>query len=188
MIFTFTEIIYLLVLVFTVGFIFSGFIQRPVTDPLERVLGHKKRFNWSDIKYAMLVAAPAVLLHELAHKFTAIAYGLEANFFIWPTGIIIGVLLKIIGSGFILLAPGFVSTMGATAGQGAVIALAGPLMNALLWGASFLIVKYGKNLSREKAMFFGLMGKINMWLFFFNMIPIPPLDGSHVFSYLFGLI
>jgi len=187
MIFTLLEIIYLIILVFSVGFIFSGFIKRPVTDPLEKILGNAKRFDWKNIKYAMAVAAPAVVLHELAHKFTAMAFGLSAEFFIWPTGIVIGVVLKVIGSGFILLAPGYVSIFGATQFQSAVTSLAGPFINAVLWGSGFLYIKYKKNIPRKHAVFISLSSRLNKWLFFFNMIPIPPLDGSKVLMYIIGL-
>jgi len=188
MFFTFIEIIYLVIMVLAIGYVFSGFIQRPVKDPLERVLGQKKRFDWQNIKYAMLIAAPGIVLHELAHKFVALGFGLSANFFIWPTGLILGIVLKLIGSGFILLAPGYVSIIGATPFQSAITSLAGPLINGALWLGCYLTLKYKKKLLRKQAIFLGFTGQINKWLFIFNMIPIPPLDGSKVLFYLIGII
>ena len=188
MFFTILELVYLIVMVLAIGYIFSGFIQKPVKDPIERVLGQSIRFNWQNIKYAILVAAPGIVLHELAHKFTAMSFGLEAQFFIWPTGLIIGVALKVIGSGFILLAPGYVSTLGATGSQLALIAFAGPFINLVLWLGTKAFLKFKQGLSRNVAIFLGLTSKINMWLFLFNMIPFGPLDGAKVFGYLFGLM
>ena len=136
----------------------------------------------------MWVAAPGIVFHELAHKFVAMGFGLQANFFVWPTGIVLGIILKFLGSGFILLAPGYVSTFGATLAQSAWISLAGPLINGTIWLGSFLFLKYRKNIPRNQAVFIGLTGKINKWLFIFNLIPIPPLDGSKVFFYLGSLL
>ena len=177
---TLKEILYLLVVTGVVAYIFTGLIKRKPRDILS-----VKKFDWKDFKFAALVAAPGIILHELAHKFVAMGFGLEALFFIWPTGLAIGVFLKVVGSGFILLAPGYVSiASAATSGQMMWIALAGPLVNLVLWlGAGYLLKK--PSIPRSRALFLLLIQQINKWLFIFNMLPIPPLDGSKV---LFGLI
>ena len=179
---TLTEIVYMLAVTGVVAYIFSGMVKRKPRDLLS-----VKRFDWEDLKFAALVAAPGIILHELAHKFTAMAFGLNAVFEIWPTGLLIGVILKAVGSGFILLAPGYVSiASGFTPFQMMITAFAGPFINLVLWlGAGYLLKM--PNITRAKALFLVMTQHINKWLFIFNMIPIPPLDGSKVLMGLIGL-
>ena len=72
------EIVDLIVVTLALGYIFSAYIRKPKTE-LELVY---PRFGltWDEFKFAMMVTAPAVILHELAHKFVAIALGLTATF------------------------------------------------------------------------------------------------------------
>ncbi|MEE1042386.1 MAG: site-2 protease family protein, partial [Clostridia bacterium] len=64
----------------------------------------------------------------------------------------------------------------------AITALAGPLMNILLVFVSLLLyalaIIYGWN--EYLIMFFSLSAQYNAVLAMFNMLPIPPLDGSKV--------
>ena len=161
-----------------VGYIFSGIVKLPRKDDV--IESYTKRFDLEEFKFAVLVAAPGVILHELGHKLVAMSFGLQAFFEIWPTGLIIGVVLKFLGSPFILIAPGYVTVPANTTLQLVLTASAGPLVNLLLWIGSLLILKYKKNLSRNNALILLLTQNINKWLFIFNMIPIPPLDGSKV--------
>ncbi len=179
---TFTEILYFVILTLVIGYIFSGkFVRRPKTvyDMM-----HPKRFNLDDFKFAILVTAPAIILHELAHKFVAMAYGLSATFKLFPLGLGIGVFLKLINSPFILIAPGYVEIPPiGDAFAYRLIAFAGPAINLVLWLGSAFILKRAKNLTRAQSSALGLTKYINMILFFFNMIPFGPFDGAKV---LFG--
>ena len=65
-----------------------------------------------------------------------------------------------------------------------IVAIAGPLTNLTLWLASLAVVKY-KLIDRKYYKLIVPMGKINMFLFIFNMIPIPGFDGYHFFANLF---
>lgn len=176
---TFTEIINLIILTLSMGYIFSGYIK----DPAHRHSG--KRFSWEDFKFALLVSAPGIVLHELGHKFVAIALGLTAQFFIFWWGLGIAIFLKVISSPFLLVAPGYVGISGATTELESILtSFAGPLVNLILFLIAALILNYSKKLTRKQALFLYLTKKINIFLFIFNMIPIPPLDGSKV---LFGI-
>jgi len=190
MFFTWLEVVYLIVLIVVVGYIFSDiFVKKRLTpDDIIKNKGSVNRFfNWQNFKYAVLIAAPGILLHELAHKFVAMGFGLEATFFIWGPGIAFGVVLKLIGSSFLVLAPGYVMIAGATPFQSAITSLAGPLMNAVIWISCMLFLKFKQKVSKKVSRGVFFMGKLNMWLFIFNMIPIPPLDGSKVLFYIIGL-
>ena len=176
---TIGEIISLIVVTLIIGYIFSGYIRRPGI--------YRKGLSFEDIKFAILISAPAVILHELAHKFVAMAFGLSAKFYMFTFGLILGLILRFFHSPFIILAPGYVGLSGGTPGQLAIIAFAGPLVNILLFFISSLLLKK-RHLKRKQLATLHYTKIINMWLFIFNMLPIPPLDGSKVFPYLFQAI
>lgn len=171
------EIIYIIIVTLVIGYIFSGYIKRPIDL--------KPRFK--DIKLAIIIAAPGIIFHELAHKFVALSFGLAAKFYIWTFGLILALLLRVFNSPFLILAPGYVTISGGTPGQLSLIAFAGPFTNLLLFFVSYLLLKK-KNIKRKYMIPLYLTKMINMWLFIFNMLPIPPLDGFQVFSHLYKLI
>lgn len=165
------------------GYIFSGFIKKPTRDPYAQYL--KKGFDWENIKYAAIIAGPAVILHELGHKFVAIALGFQASFQIYWMGLGLGVILKLISSPFLILAPAYVTIpAGIPPLESSLIAFAGPFINLVLWLGSAYLLKY-KKLKKNTMYILALTKRINMILFFFNLIPVPPLDGYKVLS---GLI
>lgn len=173
---TLIEIWRLLFMTLAIGYIFSG-IYSTHTDPLKK----RKWLDWDNIKIGILAAAPGVILHEMAHKFVAIGYGLNAEFFASYFGLGLGVILKLVSSPFIVFVPGFVQVVGATPIQSAIIAFAGPLTNGLLWIASWYIITNYPNMSHKKLQIVFLNKRINGILFFFNLIPFPPFDGGHIF-------
>lgn len=61
----------------------------------------------------------------------------------------------------------------------AMLAAAGPLSNIVLAIIAALIYKHF-NLSSNLLYVLGVFITINIWLFVFNLIPIPPLDGSRI--------
>ena len=177
------EAFYLVILTFIIGYIFSGFIKKPKTEV--DLVDFDKYFNWEDIKYATIVAAPAVILHELAHKFVAMAFGLDAVLKIFWEGLGLALFLKLINSPFLIVAPAYVSISGnGTPIQEMLTSFAGPFMNLILFLISYIILNRSR-LTKNQATILYLTKQINLFLFIFNMIPIPPLDGSKV---LFNLI
>ena len=178
------EIFYLLILTGAIGFIFTGFIKKP-RDGYELIY-KRNGFDWEDFKFAVLVTAPAVVLHELAHKFAAIAFGLTATFKIFWGGLGLAFFLKLIHSPFLIIAPGYVEISGTSlyTSTGAIIAFAGPAINLILLITAHSILTRAKHLTKTQAVALYLTKQINILLFIFNMLPIPPLDGSKVF---FGL-
>ena len=179
--FSLIEILNLFILTIAIGYIFSGYIKDPSTR-----FSLSRKFNLQDFKFSLLVSAPGVVIHELGHKFISLFFGLGAVFKIWFPGLGIAVFLKLINSPFLIIAPGFVSISGDTNPlQTILISFAGPAVNLLLFLISYFILNNAKKLTRRQATALYLTKRINIFLFIFNMIPIPPLDGSKV---LFGLI
>ncbi|MBS3174502.1 hypothetical protein J4440_01345 [Candidatus Woesearchaeota archaeon] len=179
MVFSIIEILNIILATLIVGYIFTGIVKIKKDNILSL-----KRFDWDEFRFSLLVSAPGVILHELAHKFIAIGFGLHSFFQVWPLGLAIGVILKLLGSGFILLAPGYVTTIGATPLESSLVALSGPILNLLLFLIAKLFVDYKKNMGRKQALFWLYTKEVNKWLFIFNILPIPPLDGYKAYGYL----
>ena len=167
------EIIDLLIMTGVVGFIFTELFT---TKNLN------KRFNWEDYKLSIIVTAPAIIFHEFAHKIAALSLGLNAEFYAAKIWLGLGALLKLIGSPFIFFVPGYVSiTTPTTPLIHAIIAFSGPFLNLLLYVAATILLRK-ENLSHKYSMILILTKKLNLFLFIFNMLPIPPFDGYSVFT------
>jgi Zn-dependent protease len=182
------EIFDLVIMTLAVGFIFKDYIKAPAEadhDPLAHYTNNQRFFS-KDFMFAVLVTAPAIILHEMGHKFVAIAYGIQATFHASYTFLGLGVLLKLLKVGFIFFVPGYVTHSALIPPlHTALIAIAGPGINALLWGGSKLLLKYNVLSPETKkkwspALF--MTARINMFLFFFNMLPLPIFDGGHFFG------
>lgn len=175
------EIADIAIMTVAVGYIFMDlFIPRTV-----RLL---RGFDWKALWFACMVTAPALIAHELAHKFTALLSGLQATFHAAYTWLGIGVVLKLIHSPIIFFVPGFVSiecavqpcittpiTMAATA-------FAGPLLNLTLYAISWLVLKNRRRMARKKFMFWIVTKHVNGFLFILNMLPLPGFDGFKVYA------
>lgn len=170
------ELVDMVVMTAAVGFIFKDFFRT-------RLYG----FDWNAFKFSCMVTAPALILHELAHKFFALSYGLQATFHAAYLWLGIGVLLRIARFPFIFFVPAYVGIAGRsiTASQSAIVAAAGPLANLALFLASWAILKSARKLSRRTTLFLIVTKQLNLFLFIFNMLPIPAFDGFKVYSGLF---
>jgi Zn-dependent protease len=72
-----------------------------------------------------------------------------------------------------------------------VVSAAGPLANLALAGLAIVVIKGLVNPGGSGIIsfeFFYLAARINLVLFLFNLVPIPPLDGFQVFSEMFPSI
>ncbi len=137
------------------------------------------------VSFFAVTVGTGFVLHELAHKFVAIAFGGRAEFRMWMQGLVLALVFSLLG--FVFVAPGavYIYAPRVSRMQNALIALAGPLMNLALAfafiGAGMLFPIHAGGLS---VWFFA--SKINIWLGLFNMIPIFPLDGSKVMDWSFA--
>ena len=151
---TLLEVFDILVTIALMGFLFMDAFNAPrneKSDELSRYLKKTSRFNWHDFLYASMVTAPAIVLHELGHKITALSFGYQATFHAFyanQTTLILGVaaiVMKFLKFGFIFLVPGFVSITGIGGPlQSSLISFAGPGVNLLLYLLALIILRTQK--------------------------------------------
>ncbi len=126
--------------------------------------------------------ATAFFFHEMAHKRVAISYGYRSFFRMWPQGLMMALLIGIVSSGsFLFAAPGAVMIQGGNISveENGRISVSGPLTNLLIAGLFYPLATFGGLLGSIG--YFGVI--INLWLAFFNLLPIPPLDGKKIFNW-----
>jgi len=182
MLITLMELFDAAVMTLAVGFIFMNLLNRFTQNY------YIKRFDWKVFWFACLIGAPAILLHELAHKFIAMAFGMSATFnaaYLWLG---IGILLVLMRSPFLFFVPAYVAISGNGTNLGyALSSLAGPAMNFVLWMTALVVLRTQK-IQKKHMAFWYLTKQINMFLFIFNMLPIPGFDGFHFFSNILRVI
>lgn len=200
--FGYMELVDVLIMTAAIGFIFKDIFAPKVSvsptnyDPLKQYMGPT---GWQKFRFAAAVTAPAIIFHELGHKIVSIAYGLQGTFHAAYTWLGIGLVLKLIGSPFLFFVPAYVVPCQDPVTQVisqeclavlsqrplimAAIAFAGPAVNLLLWVAAWYTLKFhAKKFSPKWRMGLHLTKWINMFLFFFNMIPLGMFDGAKVFK------
>jgi Zn-dependent protease len=141
-----------------------------------------------------IATATGFILHELGHKYVAIRRGYLANFRLWIWGLVITISFVAISGGFVFGAPGAVYISPSAPGfygydssrgrvdpeeDNMIISAAGPGIN-LAFAIGFLALLFSAPpgfLSTVAS--FGLL--LNVGLGSFNMLPVPPLDGSKIF-------
>jgi len=184
---TLDEIVAIIGMSVFAGLIFQGIFKRSKPqdyDPLKQI---KKKFDMGDFVFAAKVVAPAIVFHELAHKIAAVSFGATATLNA-PWGMYLFVLvLRLINFPIIFFIGGYVSIIGKlTPIQSAVVSVSGPLVNLFLWIVPLWILKNKMIKKRAWIEILAYTSKINMFLFIFNMLPIPGFDGFSFFRGLLG--
>lgn len=133
------------------------------------------------IGIAALTVLTAFLAHELSHRIYARRLGGFARFRLWTWGIMLAIFSSLFG--FLFAAPGAVYIAGVYDKRGnAMVSLAGPSANMIMAGV-FYVIAFALSSVTIYAGLFGLVGALNSWYAVFNLIPVPPLDGSKILAW-----
>jgi Zn-dependent protease len=158
--------------------------------------------GWT-IAFFVIALVPGVILHELMH-------GVVANAFGDPTARDAGRLslnpIRHIDPFGTIILPGLLLAASAIGGPGIVfgyakpvpvnsgklrnprthmlwVALAGPFTNLALAGLAALVIQIAQPVDLRPAQLAVIWVLTNVVLFVFNMIPLPPLDGSELIAW-----
>ncbi|MBW2976625.1 M50 family metallopeptidase [Candidatus Woesearchaeota archaeon] len=182
---TLMEIADVIVMTAAIGYIFSRFFRREPTEGYDPLTYYRKNALVEDIKYGAMIAAPAVVLHELAHKFVAMGFGASATLHAPYFWYFVVIMLTLLRFPIIFFVGGYVSHTALPPLESSIVAFAGPLTNLFLWVACMALIKY-KLVKRKHYATVGMMAKLNLFFFAFNMIPLGGFDGYQVVSGLRG--
>jgi len=125
---------------------------------------------------SIIAVGTGFAFHEMAHKYTAQRYGLAAEFRRWDFGLLIAVFSSFLR--FLFAAPGAVYTSGYADEKTMVkTSVSGPAANFIIAlisiGLSFFI----------SSNFLHFLAYFNLLLALFNLLPVPPMDGSKILRY-----
>src|SRR3990170_2117216 len=147
--------------------------------------------NFELVPFFILVVIIAFLFHELAHRYVARRFGCIAVFKMWPPGLLLGFLLAFVG-GFKFVAPGAVviypfqfgrwgfKRVHLTMTEAGIKSISGIAVN-LFFAAIFR--PFAGSLMISGLDVFASLSFVNAFLAVFNLLPVPPLDGSKVFKW-----
>ncbi|MFH1256946.1 MAG: site-2 protease family protein [Candidatus Diapherotrites archaeon] len=131
---------------------------------------------------ALIVTGTGFVFHEMAHRAIAKRFGCHAEFRMWPYSLLLMLALAL-GLGVVFAAPGAVYIYGENISrrQNGLISVSGPATNIAVGIAFLLLLLVSGNGFIALASMIGF--QINLWLAFFNLLPVAPLDGSKVFAW-----
>lgn len=164
----------------TVSLAFSLVIR----NGLASVLGFPNDFLLAFVISTVSVGT-GFIFHELAHRTVALKYGAQAEYRAWTAGLVLALFSALMG--FVFAAPGAVYIYGQniTKKQNGFIALAGPITNGAV-ALMFMAIATTLSPNSILHLIVSYAAYINIFLGMFNMIPVPPLDGSKVIKWNFA--
>jgi Zn-dependent protease len=144
----------------------------------------------TNLALSMVTVGVGFVLHELAHKFTAMRYGYWAEFRKDNIMLLVAVVLAAL-VGVVFAAPGatMIYGTGITREQNGRISAAGPLTNLILCipFALILVVAggFGPDFAFQNLMSaIGIIGlQVNAMIAAFNLLPISVLDGRKILAW-----
>jgi len=143
--------------------------------------------NYQLIPIIFLAVGLGFVVHELSHRFVAIHFGCHAFYKAWTMGLVFALMMAVITGGrFIFAAPGavYIYKANLTRREDGIISLAGPFSNFVLSILFVFLYVLLPQIAFIKALAsWGFT--INIFLGLFNLLPIPPLDGSKVAAWSF---
>ncbi len=147
----------------------------------------------SAIVAGFIATATGFILHEMGHRYVATRYGYVARFRLWAQGLLLTIIVVLFSMGGIVFgAPGAVYITPAAMSfydsnyrrtdpehDNMVISAAGPGINLAF---AILFLPFIFLFPQGFVSTVGIFGfSLNVGLGSFNMLPVPPLDGSKIF-------
>ena len=175
--FSMTEVLHIAVAIVVLSAAFSIVIMRRNTldsnDPMMNII--------LIVGMSFILVVCSFLFHEFGHKFVAQRYNAWSEFRAYPFGLLMALMFSI--AGFLFAAPGAVYIRGDfdknTYGK---ISLAGPGVNFVI-SAIAIVVYLTLDMGALVNFMFYLLAYLNAFLGLFNMLPIPPFDGSKIVAW-----
>ncbi len=137
---------------------------------------------------ALLIAViTGFILHELAHRNMARKYGCFSRFVLDPIGLLLTIVsglipvIKIILPGYVFISIPYYDPVLTRRIEG-ITAAVGPLVNIVIAILSYTVISLFKA-PLIVFLILNTMTVVNAWIAFFNLLPIPPLDGSRVIKW-----
>jgi len=134
---------------------------------------------------SLVTAGIAFIIHEMAHKFTAMKYGYWAEFQMNSMMLVVAVAMAAI-AGIVFAAPGATMIYGTSISreENGKISLAGPVSNLILIIPFAALVFFSQAAGLGILAVIGIVGiKVNAMIAAFNLLPIGPLDGAKILSW-----
>jgi Zn-dependent protease len=134
---------------------------------------------------SLVTAGIAFIVHEMAHKFTAMKYGYWAEFQMNSMMLVVAVAMAAL-AGIVFAAPGATVIYGnyISREENGKISLAGPVSNLILLIPFVALIFLGHGVGSGILAIIGLVGvKVNAMIAAFNLLPIGPLDGAKILSW-----
>jgi len=130
---------------------------------------------------SIILVVCSFLFHEFGHKFLAQRYNAWSEFRAYPYGLVMALVFSLFG--FLFAAPGAVYIRGHIDNESyGKISLAGPGVNFAISAVAIVIVLSLAPGTLEHFIFY-MLAYLNAFLGLFNMIPIPPFDGSKIVAW-----
>jgi len=153
-----------------------------------------KYLIFGPIAFFPIIAASvslAFLPHELMHRYIARKMGCFSRFVLDPFGLMLTLAtaipfipFKIIIPGYVLISSHYYDPITRKRIEG-VSAIAGPLTNLVIALIGIILLNTAILLTTNQYLNIFLLYLIivNAWIAFFNLLPVPPLDGSKIISW-----
>jgi len=169
-----TEILHIAVAILVLSIAFSIVMRRgfssldPSMNDMLFLLG-----------FSFILVVFSFLIHEFGHKFVAQRYNAWSEFRAYPFGLLFALMMSFMG--FLFAAPGAVYIRGNIDKEmNGKISLAGPAVNFVVSAIAIVLFFMTGGLL---ATLFGMLAYLNAFLGLFNLIPIPPFDGSKIVTW-----
>ena len=128
------------------------------------------------IPICMALVTVSFVMHEFGHRHMARRYGAWAEYRMFPMGLVLTLVISYFG--ILFAAPGAVMISGRIDDrQYGKVSAAGPAVNLVLAAAFMAVFHMTGGVVQLVAYLFA---SLNTYLALFNLLPIPPLDGSKI--------